>query len=309
MVITGYNSMIGSRFLELTQHNPTGFDLNPTSSTLLIKASKLDLVKASQDQILETFSPHQGEVLMHFAAFTDVDGAENQRGNTSGSGWQLNVEATKKLATVAKKLNLKVVYISTDFVFDGKSGPYSEIDKTAKSEDDISWYGWTKLEGEKIILSELDNFLIARISYPFRANFDRKTDFVRNIIKRLRNGNLYPMFYDQFLTPTFIDNFSKALDLLVREDQTGIWHVVDNTILSAYDASCEIAKVFGEDPAKIERASMVEFRKNNPKVTRPANDGLKNDKLRQFLGRFGNDMQDFRQALEEMKQQVEVKTS
>lgn len=293
--------MIGSRFLELA-----GNEFN-SEKNLLLSSAELNLITANQAEIEAKFSDFKNHQLLHFAAFTDVDGAETQRGDENGSCWQLNVEATKKLAKVCQKLNLKIVYISTDFVFDGKNGPYSEEDTVAKSESDISWYGWTKLTGERTVLETMGNFLIVRTSYPYRANFPNKLDFVRNIIERLRSGNLYPMFSDQFLTPTFSDNFSKALNFLLKQNQTGIWHVVDNTTLSAYQAEIEIAKVFGFDYREIKKASVLEFQRENPQAAkRPVKGGLKNDKLRRFGQKFGVSMQDFSQALVEMKKQMGV---
>ncbi len=291
--------MIGSRFLELTESDFA------KQKKLLLSSKDLNLITTKQAEIEAKFSDFKNHQLLHFAAYTDVDGAEAQSGDENGSCWQLNVEGTKKLAEVAKKLNLKMVYISTDFVFDGKTGPYSEEDEVENSEDGLSWYGWTKLIGERTVLETMGNFLIVRTSYPYRAKFAGKADFVRNIIERLRSGNLYPMFYDQFFTPTLIDNFVASLDLLIKQNQAGIWHVVDNTTLSAYQAASEVAKVFAANPGKIQKASVLEFQRENPKVAkRPVKGGLKNDKLRKFLAKFGKDTQGFSDALVEMKRQV-----
>lgn len=292
--------MIGSRFLELYSHQIEGL--------VTLDYPEFDLIRVSEEEIVSKLSSSAGDTLIHFAGFTNVDAAESQHGDTTGSCWQLNVEATKKLVKACQKLNLKIVYISTDFVFGGDSGPYSEEGKVAGFESEISWYGWTKLVGEEAVKDARVDFLIVRTSYPFRANFSGKADFVRNIIERFKNNNLYPLFYDQFLTPTFVDDFVKALDLLIREDQQGTWHVVDNTTLSAFDAAVVIAKVFGFDNKKIQKTSILEFGKKNPTAAkRPVAGGLKNDKLRKFLrtaAQNGVDMQDFGQALVEMKKQM-----
>ena len=306
VIISGPTSMIGSRFLELANHKFFGIDVNKANSDLKIASSELDFIKADQDQILTTLSGHEGEVLIHFASFTDVDQAETQRGDKDGACWQLNVEGTRKLVAAAKNLGLKMVYVSTDFVFDGTKGPYAEVDQPAKSANEISWYGWTKLVGEQVIQNSGIEFLIVRTSYPYRAKFGPKTDFVRNIIARLRNGNLYPVFCDQFLTPTLIDNFSQALNLLLQQNLEGIFHLVDNTTLTPFEAAIEIAKIFALDEKQIKPAKLQEFYQQNPKMARrPKLGGLRNDKINRALENYRFSMMDFDQALKVMKSQIE----
>lgn len=291
--------MIGSRFIEL-------YGANFRTITHL-DYPEIDLTKIFEDLVLKKLERFKGDILLHFAAFTDVDAAENQRGNKNAACWQLNVEGTQKLVSVCQKLNLKMVYISTDFVFAGLDGPNFEVDKVAEFESEISWYGWTKLVGEKIVAQNLPHFLIARTSYPYRANFENKTDFIRNIITKFANNVSYPAFVDQFLTPTFIDNFVKASNLLIKENQQGVWHVVDNTTLTPHEIAVKIADIFEFNKDNIDKTSIVEFQNKNPKTARrPIKGGLKNDKLRKFLARFGEDMQDFHQALVTMKKQMEV---
>lgn len=299
ILLTGETGLIGSRFLDFFKKDVELLDIKPVG----LSHQEYDL--EDFPKVREVILRERPSAILHFAAFTDVDGAELQRGDVNGLCWRLNVKATRDLADLANKIGSKIIYVSTDFVFDGRNGPYKEEDEVAHSENDVSWYAWTKLMGEKAVKDCGAPFLIARTSYPYRANYQGKLDFVRNIIARLKNNNLYPMFDDQFLTPTFIDNFSKALIQLIKKDQSDIWHLSDSTVVSSYLAAKEIAEIFGYDPKKIEKGSLLEFQKKNSQIAkRPPKGGLKNEKIQQFLAPFGERMLTFEEALRIMKGQI-----
>lgn len=298
--VIGATSMIGSRFCELARDE---FDLTQAD---LGAAVTVDIT--NRESVFSFFEIYYFDWLILFSAFTDVDAAEKQRNDANSSCWQINVEGTKNIARACKIHNKKLVYFSTDFVFDGESGPYREEDKPARNSKEISWYGWTKLKGEEEIKDSGCQFLISRTSYPYRAKFNTKTDFVRNISQRLQNNTLYPMYIDQFLTPTFIDDIVIALQQLIRSGQFGIYNLVDSTTLSAYEAACEIAKTFDFDQKKIEKESIAKFQTENPQATkRPVKGGLKNNKIQAFLASYNVSMLNFSQALLEMKHQIEEK--
>ncbi len=297
IAVIGAGSMIGSRFCELTKQD---FELIEADLSVGVK---IDITNFSS--VERFFKVYDFDWLILFSAFTDVDGAEEQRQRFDGPCWLINVEGTTNVAKLCDKFKRKLIYFSTDFIFKGDSGPYSETSQPAESADEISWYGWTKLEGERRIFSTNCQFLIARISYPFRANFAPKTDFVRNILSRLTADSLYPMYTDQFLTPTFIDDIVLALTTLIKANQEGIFNVVDCTTLSAYEAACEIAKVFNLAPNQIKKGSLQESLKLNPHLPkRPLKGGLLNAKIQDFLAPYGMTMLDFQEALFRMKEQM-----
>jgi len=214
----------------------------------------------------------------------------------------------KNLARVCKKFDKKLIYFSTDFIFDGKDGPYQEEAKPAKKKEEIPWYGWTKLKGEEEILNSGCQFLIVRISYPYRAFFLPKTDFVRNIIKRLKEGSLYPMFSDQFITPTFIDDIAMALEELIKNNSVGIYNVVDTTTLSAYDAALTIAQVFDFDYNQVRKSRFDDFFEANPQTApRPKKGGLLADKINSELFKNKKSMRSFGEALMVFKKQMGYK--
>ncbi|MEM7825144.1 MAG: SDR family oxidoreductase [Candidatus Aenigmatarchaeota archaeon] len=297
IAVVGSDSMVGSRFCEL-EHN----------EFKLIKADlggEVDIDITNPLSVKSFFKRYKFDWLVLFSAFTDVDKAEQERNNKEGACWRINVDGAYNIASACKRYDRFLIYISTDFVFDGISGPYSENDEPASDSGQVSWYGWTKLNGEKTVINSDCKFIIARISYPYRAKFLLKTDFVRNILDRLKTGNLYPMYDDQLISPTFIDNIVRALACLIKAGQFGIFHIADNTVLSPYQAACEIARVFGYNACSIKRGSLVSNMKDSSFAKRPLNGGLKNNRVQNLLVQFGFSMLDFKNSLILMKQQIE----
>ncbi len=215
-----------------------------------------------------------------FSAFTDVDQAEKQRNDKNGSCWQVNVEGLTHVVEACKASSRKLVFISTEFVFDGTSGPYPEVSSTGQDLNKMSWYGITKQEGEKIVTSELEDSLIVRITYPYRGPFEDKDDFVKIILRKFREGTLYPMFDDQIWTPTFIDDLAPSIDLLISNNLKGIYHVASPNSTTPFLFTRELAGVFGLGAEKIEKGSLANFLKKPGATPRPTKGGLKVDKIK-----------------------------
>lgn len=269
IAVIGANSMVGSRFCKLTKFNLIKADLNGENS--------IDIT--DKESVNKFFKNNNFDVAILFSAFTNVDTAETQRGNKNESCWQINVSGTQNVVLACKKYKCKSIFISTDFIFDGKNGPYTENDKPEGSSKKISWYGLTKMEAEKICEKNLDNYLILRISYPYRAKFPDKLDFAKQIIKKYDEKTLYPMFFDQSMSPTFIDDLAPAIDLLLTNNSKGIYHVASPQTVSPFEFAKYLVSVFNRDPQKIKKASIYDFLKMPNATPRPIKAGLKVDKI------------------------------
>lgn len=269
----GSSSLVGSRFCELAEQklNLIRADLN--------SEPKIDITKNSS--VENFFREHDFECIVLFSAFTDVDRAQEQNGDKNGSCWQINVEGTKNIVSACKKLDKKLVLISTDFIFDGEAGPYSEDSPPGPNNNKVSWYGITKQESEKIAKT-LDDAIILRISYPFRAQYEIKTDFARNILKRYKENNLFPLFSDQQITPTFIDDIAPAIVLLLTSNKTGIFHLASPITTTPLEFAKYLVEKFGLDSKKIKKTSIVEFLKKEGATPRPKLAGLKTEKIESF---------------------------
>ena len=270
IAIIGSSSMVGSRFAQLWQ-NKTQLISAELSST-----PSIDLTKKGSVQ--EFFNTYEFETAILFSAFTDVDQAELQRNDKNGSCWKINVDGVRNVAKSCKEKKVKLIFISTDFVFDGQNGPYKEDDSAGPNMDQVSWYGISKLEGEKIV-EELEDFIILRISYPYRAYFQGKEDFFKKSLSLYSENKLYPMFDDQTMTPTFIDDVAPALQLLLESDRKGVFHLASPTPGTPYEIIKNLIKTFGGDPKVVEKGSIIEFLKNGDKTPRPVKGGLIVDKI------------------------------
>lgn len=270
MAVVGSSSMVGSRFCQLS----TSFNL--------IKADlkgpiQIDITqKASVDNFFKTYD---FEWLILFSAFTDVDEAEKQRGDKNGLCYQINVGGTASVVDACKNSNRKLIFISTDFVFDGQNGPYSEESRPGGDLSKVSWYGLTKIEAEDLIKKELSDYLILRIAYPYRGRFSAKDDIAKRILRLYRSGQLYPMFTDQIITPTFIDDIAQAVKLLTSSGQEGIFHLASPRPTTQFELAKEVIKIFGGDLSLLKSGSIIEFLKNSVHTPRPINGGLKVDKI------------------------------
>lgn len=255
---TGLSGLVGSRIVELLQDRFEFVDFSLDSGVnVLDQASLATAFEKNKDAI----------AVIHMAAFTDTNAAWEQKGNTAGICYQLNVEGTKNILNLAQKYNQQLIYISTDFIFDGtKSTPYLETDTPSP----IEWYGETKYLGEKVILdSGYQNYNISRITYPYRAKFETKVDIVRKVLAKLQNNEEVKMFSDQICTYTFIDDIATALGYFIENKTSGIYHLVGSSSHSPYEMCLEIADVFGLNKDLISASSLDEFIKSQPRGSRP----------------------------------------
>jgi len=263
--------MVGSRFCELSQ----------LSLVKAVLGSEISVDITDSESVTKFFEENEFESVILFSAYTDVDVAEKQRDDTDGSCWQINVIGVRNIIEACRKFKRKLVFISTDFVFDGTSGPYSEEDVLGPDLEKVSWYGITKIEAEKIV-QELNNSIIIRIAYPYRGIFHKKDDIVKRILRLYRKGKLYPMFDNQYITPTFIDDLAPAVEMLVNKNQSGIFHIVSPTITTQYDFARKLLETFGQDSEKLERMSVIKFLKENNHTPRPIRGGLKAEKIKKL---------------------------
>ena len=275
--------MVGSRFCELAS---TSFNLSKADLKGVVS---IDITKKAS--IENFFKTYDFEWLILFSAFTDVDAAEKQRGDKNGLCYLINVDGTTNVVDACKSSNRKLIFISTDFVFDGQNGPYSEESQPGGDLDKVSWYGLTKIEAENYIRENLANFLILRIAYPYRGRFTAKDDIAKRILRLYQVGQLYPMFTDQIITPTFIDDIAEAVKLLISSAQEGIFHLVSPRETTQFEFAEELIRVFKGDSSKIQKGSIIDFLKAPGYTPRPINGGLKVDKIN-ALGFIPTDWQE-----------------
>lgn len=262
--------MVGSRFCELQKtFNLIKADLNGNPA--------VDVT--NEDSISSLFQNYDFSTAILFSAYTDVEGAQKQKEQKGEIAWKINVDGAGSVAKHCREKGVKLIFISTDFVFDGKNGPYSEESRRSDDEKAISWYGYTKLKAEEIVESTRQDNIILRISFPYRGSFEGKDDFARSIIKKYDQKELHPMFSDQYFTPTFADDIAPAIELLISKNARGIFHLASPDVTTPYEFAKHLIETFGRDPADLKSSSIVDFQKGENVTPRPIKGGLKVDKI------------------------------
>jgi dTDP-4-dehydrorhamnose reductase len=293
LLVTGATGLVGSRFLELKSQN---FEVLPTD------INTFDITnRESVDKFLNDNKP---TAILHFAGYTDVDAAEKQRNQESGPAWEVNVLGTRNIAEAAGKLGIFMVHISTDFVFKGSEddkGPYSEEKALPASNDGMLWYGWTKKLAEDEVRKAHPKAAIARISYPFRAKFDAKKDFARSILLAYEGGTLYPLFTDQYLTPSFIDDVSEGLSIILQKKLPGTFHLVCTGVVTPYEFGNYLLEKAKGEKNIIKPGSLDEFVKVPGRTPKPKYGGLLNEKTEVALGMK---FMTWKEAIDELVNQI-----
>lgn len=288
ILVTGLNGLVGTRIAELLGNS---YEFENVS-----RSTGIDITNA--EEIKRKIAESDAQIVLHLAAKTDVDGCEKDKElGEEGEAWKINVTGTKNVAEAASAANKKIIYISTDFVFDGDIKDdefYTEED----APNPLNWYAKTKYEGEKVVSSLNSPWLILRIAYPYRASFE-KGDFFRAIKGRLENGQSVAAITDHYFAPTFIDDIANCLDALIQKDATGIYHSVGEQILSPFDAASEIAKTFNLPKDLISQTTRAEFFKD--RAVRPFRLALKNDKIKNL----GIQMKGFSEGILTIKEQTQ----
>jgi len=299
IIATGITGLVGSRVVELigNKYNFVNFSLD----------SGIDITRYS---LLEKKFEENKEAcaVLHLAAFTDVSKAWEQNENKNSSCYLVNVLGSKNIAQLCKKYGMYLVHISTDFVFDGENPPkggYREKDEP----NPIEWYGETKLWAEREVERSGCKNCILRIAFPYKAKKAKKElepnpklDLVRKIKKRLENREEVQMFADQIITPTFIDDFAKVIDICFADQPGGIFHAVGSSSLSPYDLAVSVAEKFGLDKSLINKSNLEDYLQKHPD-SRPRQKEMiiSNEKLVKELGvrMLGVD-----EGLEEIRRQL-----
>jgi dTDP-4-dehydrorhamnose reductase len=225
VVVTGAAGQLGQdvlKELDLKNHQIFGTD-----------RSKLDLSNEADVQayILDV----KPDVILHCAAYTNVDAAESDE----ETAYHVNGLATEYLAKAAKQIGAKILYVSTDYVFDGTaSNPY-EVDEPTKP---LGAYGRTKLAGEQLLQKHLEQFFIVRTAWVFGINGN---NFVKTMIRLGKERGEIGVVHDQVGSPTYTVDLAEFMIELMETDKYGIYHATNSGVCSWYEFAVEIFKQAG----------------------------------------------------------------
>ena len=250
LLITGASGLLGQKVTQLSLEE--GHDVYSTYKehpTNLGNPTKLDLT--DQNQVLRIINTLKPEAIIHTAAYTNVDDCEINQ----DLAWKINAEATKNIAEASAKISAHLTYVSTDYIFDGKKGSYTEQDGT----NPISYYAFTKLKGEEAVKKHANTWCIARPSVLYGWGPKYKLNFATWLIINLQQRKEVKVLTDQYVSPTLNTNLADMLLEITERKITGILHTAGATRVSRHEFALKLAEVFNLNIDLVKPAKMNEM--------------------------------------------------
>ncbi len=234
-------------------------------------------------QVKETIANVRPDVIVNCAAFVKVDEAEIQR----EAAWRANVSGVEYLAEAARKVDARMVHVSSDLVFDGLHAPYTESD----APHPINYYGRTKLASENVLRTSGLEHTIFRTCLIYGAAEQAKANYALSVVLALEAGNPVFAATDLFSTPTLVDDLALAIVRATERKRLGLYHVAGPEMVPRYEFAQQIADAFRLDASLIYPTTIAELKKRSLagempllRAERPARNGLVSLKARTDLG-------------------------
>lgn len=257
VLITGANGQLGHDVvLELKRRGHT---------PVITDREEMDITdRKSVNEFMENAMP---EAVIHCAAYTAVDKAEED----VAACRLINADGTRNIAEACARINSKLMYISTDYIFDGEGErPWEPDDKVTVP---LNVYGQTKYEGEIAVRENVERFFIVRIAWVFGIN---GSNFIKTMLRLGRQNGAVKVVNDQIGSPTYTEDLAVLLCDMIETDKYGCYHATNEGFCSWYDFACEIFKAAGMDNVTVTPVSSDEF---PVKAKRPHNSRMSKDKL------------------------------
>ena len=263
ILVIGARGMLGRDLMGILQSSL------PNDGVIGWDIEEIDIRK--EEETVTKIEKLRPEIVIHIAAYTDVDGCELDE----EKAFAVNAEGTKHVALAASRCRAKVVYLSTDYVFDGnKREPYLESDLPHP----LNVYGLSKLKGEQYVQEWVKDFLIIRTQWLY-GRYGK--NFVASILRQAREKEILSIVNDQIGSPTCTADLAKAISVLIQFNGQGIFHVASSDLCSWYTFGQAILKLSGKDKVRVIPVSSQEL--SRPAV-RPFYSVLNCQKLRKETG-------------------------
>ncbi len=277
IAITGSNGLLGQKLVNLFCSNAAyevvamarGLNRNTNSENY----SYFDVDLTDFKKVTDIINEVKPAIIINTAAMTNVDECEDKKEECD----VINIGLVRELVNLCERNNSYLVHISTDFIFDGKNGPYKEGDQP----NPLNYYGLSKLKSEQIIeQSTLKCSILRTILVYGMVDNMTKSNLVLWLKESVEHKKVVTIIDDQFRMPTLVDDLALACLSAVSKKAQGIFNVSSCELLSIYDMALEVARVFSLDKSFITRISTVEL---NQKAKRPAVTGFDLSKSNKIL--------------------------
>jgi dTDP-4-dehydrorhamnose reductase len=278
ILITGSNGLLGQKLVHKLKNHP---DFNLIATSVGVNRIKdqngydyesMDI--ANRDEVLKVIDKYQPEVIINTAAMTNVDACEENQTKC----WELNVTAVEHLIEACEMSQTHLIHLSTDFVFDGKSGPYKESDQP----NPLSYYGKSKLASEELLQKSTIKWSVVRtiIVYGIVEDMSR-SNIVLWAKSALEKNEKLTIVNDQFRSPTLAEDLADGCILIAKKVKEGIFHISGKDFMSIVELVRRVAKHYELDDSLIVEISSDSL---NQAAKRPPKTGFILDKAQSELG-------------------------
>lgn len=290
LLITGASGLFGSKMAETAAAG--GYVVySGYSQDYPVYGTPLRFDITEKTIVEKAFSNVVPDVVVHAATLTDVDKCEVNK----ELAWKINVEGTKNIVEAAKKSRAFLVYVSTDYVFNGEKGNYKELD----SPSPLNYYGLTKLKAEEFVQNTLEDYCVVRASVIYGAQpAAGKINFALWLINKLESKEPPKVLVDQWNSPTLNTNMANMTLEIIEHRLTGTYHISGATRISRYEFAKELARIFHLNADIIVPATMAQF---SWPAKRPKDSSLDTAKAQHTLK---NKPLQTQQALEQLKKEL-----
>ncbi len=265
ILLFGANGMLGQRLVEFyskqqgIQLLSCSVEAEPVFEGEEYK--QIDMTK--REEVKDLVYDFYPDVIVNAAAYTNVDMSETER----EQAWKTNVKGVEYIAEVSRVIDSHIIHISTDYIFNGTKGPYSEKDKP----NPLGYYARTKLASENVLRISGTFYTILRTNVLYGIAHNSRPDFVRWVVNSIRSGKQIRIVTDQINNPTFIDDLIQSISKVIEYKKYGVYNIGGKEFLSRYDFTMKIADFFQLDKSLITPITTAEL---NQAAPRPLKSGL-----------------------------------
>ena len=274
LLIIGGSGLVGTTLLQYASPNYNiHFTYNTNKITFdNINSTQINLL-GNQKMIIDLVKEVQPDIVVNTAAHSSVDLCESDHEIAD----KLHVKITQDITQVCKDIDSKLVYISTDAVFQGElHKKYTELDQP----NPINYYGKTKLQAEQITLNASSKNVVLRTAVIY--GWHKKSRFTNWIIQTLKENHIVDPFIDQYNTPTLVDDLAKSLLNIFEKNISGMFHATGKSCLNRYEFALVLASTFGLDKKLIKSVTSKEKKQGAPRAISTCLDSRKLEKLIDF---------------------------
>jgi len=275
ILIVGSNGMLGQRLINffVSQNCSELLACSVENEPVIKKTDYAQCDITKRDQVKNVVLNFYPDFIINAAAYTNVDRSETDR----ETAWKINVKGVEYLAEASRVLDAHLIHISSDYIFDGLKGPYSE---TALP-NPVSYYGRTKLASENVMKISGTIHTILRTNVLFGRAEENRPDFVRWVVQMLRSGQMIRIVTDQINNPTYVGDLVQGINKVIDYRKEGIYNIGGRDFLSRFDFTMEIAEFFELDKSLVKPILTEELKQP---AKRPLNSGLLTLKAETELG-------------------------